>query len=349
MESILSKFSLTNGFDLFPGLNLNLRGDDLVLGPGGDDTICVATGAEFSGHDTVYGGAGADQTYASNGDVVFLGAGSDTSATVSGLGLDVGAAGVYGGAGTDLEAVFVTGRAQGQVPQHVVLTATDDGWVMTANGVTVMVAHGVERIDLELSGVDPASLTNLVAEGGALDDTFGLPTCDATVHAGDGSDTVILDDPVGNYLLDGGAGADFLSIQALSLADASLFMDVRDGTSVITLGTVATFDVTNFESYSILGTDNGDVVWLNSGDDSYMPSAFLPSGNDFGDGGGGNDTIDGQTGDDTLAGGDGQDVLSGGTGLNFLTGGNGADTMAGSDGDVFVCLATRESGVAAGS
>ena len=243
----------------------------------------------------------------------------------------------------------MTGSAQGQVPQHVVLTATDDGWVMTANGVTVMVAHGVERVDLELSGVDPASLTNLVAEGGALDDTFGLPTCDATVHAGDGSDTVILDDPVGNYLLDCGAGADFLSIQALSLADASLFMDVRDGTGVITLGTIATFDVTNFESYSILGTDNGDVVWLNCGDDSYMQSAFLPSGNDFVDGGGGNETIDGQTGDDTLAGGDGQDVLSGGTGLNFLTGGNGADTMAGSDGDVFVCLATRESGVAAGS
>ncbi len=77
-----------------------------------------------------------------------------------------------------------------------------------------------------------------------------------------------------------------------------------------------TFDFTNNTEEM-----NGDMVFGNGGDDSFLGSAHA-------------DYFMGDKGRDTLRGNDGDDILAGGTGIDILYGGAGADTFVFVTGDV---------------
>lgn len=73
----------------------------------------------------------------------------------------------------------------------------------------------------------------------------------------------------------------------------------------------------------------GEVVWLDSGNDTYNGT----SGDDVVCGGGGEDKIRGAGGDDALSGGPGGDELSGGDGNDIVRGNGGPDYIAEGAGD----------------
>lgn len=134
-------------------------------------------------------------------------------------------------------------------------------------------------------------------------------TIDATVSAGDGSDTL--------YLTTGGLKAD--------LSGTS---DFGKNGGKVTLRSVE----------NVVGSDGDDTIF---GNDEANKLAGR-GGNDKIDGGGGDDTITGGGGDnnlsggagvDTMTGGNGEDVIDGGAGNDNIKSGSGNDKISGGAGD----------------
>ena len=116
------------------------------------------------------------------------------------------------------------------------------------------------------------------------------------------------------FILDGGAGNDFIRIEAnvpSAFRPRALFILGGDGND------------------SITGSRFNDKIVAGAGDDLVV--GF--SGVDWIDGGAGNDRLDGGYGNDRIFGGDGDDVLTGGPGSDRMFGGLGNDTFRNNETD----------------
>ena len=170
-------------------------------------------------------------------------------------------------------------------------------WLAMFNPDTGYSAHQAEEaVVVGLNGLyDDLKLT-------AFDDKIYTAngSNDATVNAGDGSDTL--------YLTTGGLKAD--------LGGTSDFG--RNG------GKVVLRSVEN-----VVGSDGNDTI-AGNGEANKLSGR---GGNDKIEGGGGDDTITGGGGDNTLSGGTGNDTITGGNSDDTIDGGGGADTIKSGNGD----------------
>ena len=168
---------------------------------------------------------------------------------------------------------------------------------------------------------------NSSINAGAGDDSvYGTDNYYATVKAGNGNDTV--KGLFWNSKIDGGAGADFISVRGGVHKSSSFSNTINGGSGNDTIYAVG-------GKYINGGTGNDFISVISS----FSAPATLTggTGKDTVRGGGGNDRIYGASGNDYLEGGKGNDFISGGSGKDTLNGGAGNDTLTGGKGaDVFV-------------
>ncbi|MGD1932835.1 MAG: calcium-binding protein [Leptolyngbyaceae cyanobacterium] len=129
--------------------------------------------------------------------------------------------------------------------------------------------------------------------------------------AGDGDDTVILDDVKTSAYLSGGKGNGHLEI-------------INSSNGV--------------QSSTLIGNEGDDLVRGGSGNDNIYGGSdndvlFGGSGSGFLTGDQGSDTIDGDSGDDVIDGGSGKDKIDAGAGEDTVGGGSDSDLIWGGDGD----------------
>lgn len=319
--------------------------DDSILGTRARDLIHAGLGNDrittMGGHDTVYGDGGNDTIFAYFGDDVLYGGDGDDLLVTSGtespdIGLIHGGAGndriyagdrighSYGGAGDDIVTVnFVEGgEAHGgsgtdRLAINLYWAPSDLRVIAIASGSDAGVRVGADY--LRVTGFEALQITTRDADdyvrGGALDDRIALGR-GANIALGLAGDDLIAYHSGAANFLDGGAGADTLQVTQPSL-DGSLWFEVS--------GTSATDNhgsrLTGFESWVVVGGNQGDLVFLGDGDDHFSGRA----GRDVGLGYGGADRLLGNGGADQLVGGAGDDFLAGGAGIDWLVGGGGAD------------------------
>ncbi|WP_062205001.1 type I secretion C-terminal target domain-containing protein [Aureimonas sp. AU12] len=184
-----------------------------------------------------------------------------------------------------------------------------------------------------------------------------------SLSTGDGDDRITLvEGPVAGTV-DGGPGADVLSIGDPTAADltqltligierietldntitanadqfASVTSIVRSADALansvsLKLASAGSIDFTQAlegRPAKITGSDGADTIIASNGADVLHGA----SGDDSLDGGTGNDSVFGDDGADTILGGDGDDKLDGGAGADSLFGGEGSDELLGGAGD----------------
>jgi Ca2+-binding RTX toxin-like protein len=163
---------------------------------------------------------------------------------------------------------------------------------------------------------------HLTAEGLLLQAVADMES--DTLDGGDGDDVLFVSY---NDIANGGLGTDTVFASFLA-ANGGVFLDFSvDAESGLAeeLGAV----LSNFESFSVWGSQYGDSFYGDDGTNTIVGDA----GDDFLDGGAGTDQLRGGLGRDELFGGDDNDVLFGGEGADRLTGGLGDDQLYGdSDG-----------------
>lgn len=339
-----------------------------------------------SSSDTLDGGAGNDSLYGSGGDDILIG-GLGDDLLDGGTGGETApytyGSGVYGGGdfasySTSTVAVTVdlavtTAQNTGQGLDTLVniesLTGSDYNDLLYGNaGANVLVGgagadhlYGREGDDLLMGGSG-----NNTLDGGAGDDQlWGDSGNDVfiggsgndiihprfggidKVSAGDGDDTIIVDDAVQFSSLSGGAGVDTLQVNAsLTLRSFSATngieyfiaivggnADVRGtgGDNVLDFsGTAAgPVDPALHVTLQLFGGYGNDVLTGLSGaaDDLIFGDLGNP------DAAGGNDTIHGGDGNDSLYGDGGSDTIYGDGGNDDIYGGAGSDVIYGGDGD----------------
>ncbi|MEX2187071.1 MAG: SdrD B-like domain-containing protein [Pirellulales bacterium] len=211
-------------------------------------------------------------------------------------------------------------------------------------------------------------VTQIYADGGKGNDRIELVdvTMDATLHGGEGNDTLtsgtgndlvtggagadVITTGVGSDTIDGGTGNDFIDsgVDADSIAagggndtidsgDGNDTITGGDGNDSITSGQGADdIDAGAGNDYVDAGTEN-DTILGGAGDDTIYGMSGADSidgggGKDYIEGGIGNDTIDGGAQNDTIYGQEGHDSIDGGPGRDYLEGNNGNDTMYGGSG-----------------
>ncbi len=236
-----------------------------------------------SGNDTLPGTAGDDIIDGLEGqDVINAGDGADL---VNG---GPGGDGVYGGAGND----SLNG---------------DDGNDTLVGGAGADTLNGGAGNDT-LNGSGSGITSQTFNSGSPPVPTLFFSVIDPSIddnavdvlNGGDGDDniTVGLGDTA-----DGGIGTDTVSANLRGLGAGVTLDFTTNGQSV--LATAIGGSVSNFEAFSIEGTNFADVMT----------------------GGVNNDTLIGWDGNDTLNGGDGGGILVGGLGADTLTGGTGNDQL----------------------
>jgi serralysin len=192
---------------------------------------------------------------------------------------------------------------------------------------------------------DSEKLVFLADDSGTL--TFGDATLgDAATITGDldnayyglgGGDTLVVGTGEGNHLVDGGAGADLITVLAGSEGSLHLVGGAGDdtinggasGDGVLTIDGGAGADLLTGSAiadriygFSVAGSaDDGDDT-INAG-----------AGNDYVNGNGGDDIINGENGNDRLFGGGGDDTISGGNQNDSINGNKGDDVINGDDGN----------------
>jgi len=152
-----------------------------------------------------------------------------------------------------------------------------------------------------------------------------------------GADTLVAGTGEGNHLIDGGAGADTITVLAGSEGNLHLVggagNDVIDGDAsgggVLTIEGGAGTD-------ALTGSDIADRIYgfsvAGSADDG-ADTINAGLGNDYVNGNGGDDVINGQGGNDRLFGGGGDDTISGGTENDSINGNKGDDVIDGGTGN----------------
>ncbi|WP_254053592.1 beta strand repeat-containing protein [Singulisphaera sp. GP187] len=186
----------------------------------------------------------------------------------------------------------------------------DDGEVLvSAFGVKPQRYSGVKRIVADGGdGNDSISLTDVSypaqLDGGDGDDIIQVTLGLATIHGGNGNDTIY-------------GGNQAFTLKGTTKVAAGDFIDGGAGNDTILTG------------------EGNDTVYGGDGDDTIDASGTLlvpgagepPTNNKYIQGGSGNDDISGGIGDDTIFGEDGRDTITGGLGHDVLLGGNDGDTF----------------------
>ncbi len=355
-----------------PDTLIGLGGDDKISGGAGDDVIQGNDGADIlsggTGNDTVSGGAGDDRVSGDAGDDILEG----------GAGDDL----IIGGAGNDTasyaNAAFSSfygfqNTANGPVSlfyRGVTVDLAVSGPQDTGEGVDTLLA--VENLigsafDDRLFGTEAAN----VIQGGAGVDRIGGRGGADVLYGNDGNDIIHAngDFGVGNYIIGeednavdtvyGGAGDDIIAVGAGDIADGGDGND-RLIVSFVGRGSGVTVDLSggaetaleaasggsfsNFERYHVTGSNFGDTITGDAGDNEIWGLA----GDDILHGGAdGFDALYGGDGDDVLTAGGGSigDVLVGGAGSDIITGGDGGDILYGVIGVSVATGSTLRSGL----
>ncbi|ARJ67584.1 hypothetical protein WV31_18955 [Magnetospirillum sp. ME-1] len=195
------------------------------------------------------------------------------------------------------------------------------------------------------SGNDTIYAGSVLTEAGAGDDTIIAPTAAATIHGGDGLDTLRIDS--GSWTIPTLAGVERVSFSA---GTASLFGAASrlSGVTMDGAGCAVTLGIEDPSALSAIsfvnwGADDVIEVIGTTGDDTLTLAGTFHVANGLA----GNDTLYGGSGDDTLIGGLGNDALNGGLGSDTAsyvdaqsavtvnlatgtaTGGLGNDTLSG--------------------
>ncbi len=170
-----------------------------------------------------------------------------------------------------------------------------------------------------------------------------------SLHGDAGDDQLIWRIGDSSDLLDGGLGADVVTVKADSrnnqinvLQNATSQLQVSDGSGTITIEDSITRVVINAgagrDAITIGTVDRVPTVMLTINGQGGRDTIDA-GGRNLGAvrmlavGGGGNDTIVGSAADDSLLGSDGADVVTGEGGDDTLLGGSGKDSLSGGDGD----------------
>ena len=315
------------------------RGDDTLQGMGGNDTLDGGAGTDTADYSAAVGEFNFSFVDAQTVVANHVGAlGSDTLRNIENFmfaGINYTRAAlealVGGGALSDIVMTFTSGLKTFQFTSSFneteILTANEMNFStaqtnyvqLTRNNASLTVnylsttAPNTLRIDGEnagetilITGVRTGLIAQVFAGGG--DDTVTVSlAATATIHGGDGHDTVTgniyrdtLNGNAGNDTLNGGGNTDTLN-----------------------------------------GGDDNDTLNGDAGNDILNGDA----GNDALNGGDGYDTLNGGAGDDTLTGGLGIDYMYGGDGADTvnsgaesekLYGGNGDDTLNGNAGNDYL-------------
>jgi len=305
------------------GVTVNLETNDVSGSWAENDTISGFENVSGSktGHDRIYGTAGAntiktysgnDKVYARGGDDrVLLGDGNDYVLVGDG-------AGTYrGGDGNDYISYY--NHANG------VSLNLETNSVMGA-GVDGHIISGFENASGSETGSDTiygsATHNRLKTYGG--DDLVHAGRGRDTVYSGTGNDQVFLGDGDdfavsggGTDHYDGGSGFDMVNY---TNSASGVVIDLAANTAS---GGWAEGD-TLVSIEGISGSDGGHDQLAGNAERNYLDGF---AGNDTLYGRDGDDLLAGRAGDDVLFGGNGDDRLSVGAGTNAMTGGSGYDTF----------------------
>ncbi len=349
---------------------IHVAGDGLVAPGGysddpsataGNDTIDISQG----GDDQVFSGAGDDQIHAgaalTAADIIDGGDGGD------GLYLDGDYAGAHALTLSNVSHIEAVTLAAGH---SYTLTTADAvvgaGQSMTFDGIALLAADaltfdGSAELDGKLEIVGAAGNDHLTGGGGADFITAGGGS---NVVAGGGGDDIISDSGSASTL-DGGAGADVLTLNRGGLG-AAVTLSFTSGAA----GTTTLPDGTTFQNFEFLNLTTG----AGNDDVTFTSPVGYPFGSytDRFDGGAGTDTVtvDMSAATDTvymspgqlisgisfgvqfanveryhitlgavaglLTSGNGDDILTGGSGNDQLDGAGGANTISGGSGFDYV-------------
>ncbi|QYZ71478.1 calcium-binding protein [Neotabrizicola shimadae] len=321
-----------------------LRGNDLVIGSGGDDTLWGGVGAG-TGDDTVRGGTGNDLIRGDAGsDVLGGGAGLDRldyqSSYTDGMAYRGIVLNVAAGTVTDCWGGLdrISGfESYGDSAFGDSLTGSDAGetFALGAGRDVLAGGLGVDWLDygeaLSLGGrrgiLADLAAQKVVDPFGFADQVIGVEglggTALADVMRGDAADNSF-DGRQGVDSFDGREGRDrlgFWGVEGLGGHGVQIDMTAA-GAQVLDDGFGNAERVTSIESFTLSGLGDS-FVGLDGVDDVA--------------GGGGNDLLSGGAGDDALAGDGGADTILGGAGRDWIEGGAGHDELTGGDGaDSFV-------------
>ena len=284
-------------------------GDDTLIGGDGSDVLQLAglgnasvdllvTAAQntgqgmdvISGFETVFGGAGDDRIFATNGDNRLVGgAGNDTLLGRDGADILRGDAGndhLVGGVGLDVAEYF-------QAVDHLIdlrRTGAQD----TGEGLDMLA--GIEGLNMG-AGNDTLignERINVLMGGAGNDSLYGMGGSDR-LNGGEGNDLILAGD--------GGADVLMLTTAVNHVVDLRVTGGQQTGEGMDTIrGVEYLSDLVGFND-RFVGNDSANIFY----------------------GGAGNDTLMGMGGGDQLMGGAGNDRLNGGLGNDRLTGDAGAD------------------------
>ena len=297
--SITSSFGSFANFETFE-IHSGSGNDNITTG-GGDDQIYSGSGVDNvntgSGNDQVFGastggnfngGSGTDyffdnlSAYTQDLTVTF----ANTITTSSGIAAsNFESATVHAGSGNDHITVLSTtsdaiyGEAGRDILSYQVAQSGPLQVSLSGDGTQFWgTAGGIYMEQVEFAYLP----------GGDFDDHFYI----TQTYAHDA------------FFLDGGAGNDLFEGDFWWFNSAAKFVVAADGTIDCNRT-----QLTNFETFKIIGSPYGDTVIT----------------------GAGADYVETRDGDDFLSGGAGNDLLAGGKGSDILIGGLGSDTLAGNE------------------
>src|SRR5215471_8321047 len=336
--------SLNTGFGQVTGIGthtllsienlIGSHGDDTLTGDGGANVLMGLDGndliAGLGGNNTVDGGGGDDILVDGIGnETLDGGAGNDTLVLLGNLTLTVdlnitGPQSIGNGVGTDT----LTGieNVTGSNFANDILTgdANDNVLIGLGGNDTISGRDGNNVIDGGAGNdVLSAGIGDDLILGGSGNDTMRGSSGNDSLFGDSGADT--LTGNLGDDLLDGGAGNDtasYLTNNGVSSVNVSLLISGPQNVGDAGVDTLVSIE-------NLTGTNFGDTLIGNDGDNFLDGGTMTDTGDDLLIGGLGNDTLHGRGGTDTLLGGDGNDRLTGVALANdYADGGNGIDTMA---------------------
>jgi Ca2+-binding RTX toxin-like protein len=303
-------------------------GDDHIFGYAGNDTI-----TDPGGNDIISGGDGRDFIYDYAGsDIINAGSGSDY---VFDYGNDNDS--FDGGAGSADDFDYLTLNLAGP---GVTATYTDANTLTVTSGGVTTTKTFVNFDNVEVYGTfsgdnltggdrndifDPGAGNDVVSgnagndyildtggndnlSGGAGNDYIHDFGGNDVIDAGADDDTVIDRNP-GNDILDGGSGTDTLLVAFNDWGSSVTATVTAPGTLAVTTGgQTTTKSYSNFETFTLWGSDYSDT--LTTGDTNDIIRGW--GGNDTVHAGGGNDLIEDNNdgGNDTYDGSAGADTVS---------------------------------------
>lgn len=192
-------------------------------------------------------------------------------------------------------------------------TLDDQDFAVNFSGSRIGTKGGDDFVDINNSNAGPGGLEVFLGDG---DDTLQGPlTGDVLAYGGAGNDSIETEE--GNDTVFGGSGNDTID---LGDNDDTAFGESGNDTILGRDG-----------NDTIFGGNGADLLSGGDGTDSILGNA----GNDKIFGGDEDDTLDGGLNDDTIDGGFGDDLIFGGdgTGRDYLVGDVGDDTISGGSGN----------------